>query len=345
MFRACFVITEACNLSCEYCYMNNRKVFMSRDVFDFHYKETLPYFMKHYDHDEYELDIFGGEPLEHWFMVSHIIHHTKGDPKLKSLNLITNGLLLNDQRVEILKKHNIKCSLSFDGLWAQHLKTYVSLKPRLQKLFDSCSVCVTPRHMNMAENFKFLIEEFNFIPRFKIVRDNIWTKDDVEKFKFELDKLEEVYFDYLKKGKSIFPSIFEKRLLMLLESSAHQMSKMRCFVGHCGAAFSHDGKVYPCARFLTDDYYPIYDNGVLEENLSIIDDTANKFEGCSGCELEDHCQHICLHQEMMNKGIVSNVCELYKAVEGKVLDINDKLRGNDEWKKYISKQIRRTSDG
>ena len=338
MFKACFVITEACNLSCEYCYMNNRSNYMSRETFDFHYKTTLPYFMKHYKQKEYELDMFGGEPLKHWHMISHIIHHTKGDPKLKNLNLITNGLLLNDKRVDILKKNNVKCSLSFDGLWAENFRNYMSLKLTLQKLFDSCSVCVTPTHMNMAENFRFLMDEFKLIPNFKIVRDDIWSKNDVEKFKFELDKLEEVYFEYLNTSVNVFP--FEYNLLLMLESKAHQMSKLRCFAGSTGAAFSPNKKVYPCARFLTDDYYPIYDQGVIKDNLNIIDDFAHNYsDDCKGCAQHEFCHNMCLLQEMQNGGLLSNVCDVYKAITNKIIDINHKLKNNETWKQYIKEKV------
>ena len=346
MFTASFVITEECNLSCDYCYMNNRKELMSRDTFDYHYEVTLPFFMDHYNQSEYTLDLFGGEPLQNWFMIAHIANKTKDDPRLKSIRLMTNGLLLNDQRVNFIKRHEIKASLSFDGLWAQYLKTYVSLKPRLQRLFNSCSVCITPRHMNMAENFRFLMDEFQLIPQFKIVRDNIWSESDVKNFKLNLDELEKVFFEYFDKGLLHFPSLLEHRLLMLLESAAHQISKIRCFVGLNGAAFAPNGKVYPCARFLTDDYYPIFDNVVLKENLDIIDDTAKLFSNdCQKCELGDHCDYMCLHQEMLNNGVIKNVCEIYKAIESKVLDINDRMRENTEWRRYLQEQTRRVRNG
>lgn len=347
MFKACFVITEECNMSCEYCYMNNTKQLMSRDTFDFHHENTLPYFMKHYNETEYALDIFGGEPLTYWPMVTHIINKTKDDSNRGSINLMTNGLLLNEKRVDYLQQNNVNMSLSFDGLWAQQLNKYRALRPLLRKAFEKCSVCITPTNMDMAENFTFLVDEFDLIPKFKIVKDNIWTKEDVENFKYSLDQLEEVFIEYFNMGRFVFPSIFEHRLLMMLESSAHQMSKMRCFVGLSGAAFGSNNKVYPCARFLTSDYYPIHDGvDVIKDNLYVIDSAASLFnDECHKCELGDHCDHICLHQEMLNNGILSNVCELYKAVETKVLDINDRMRENKEWRMYLQEQTRRATDG
>ena len=338
MFKACFVITESCNLSCEYCYMKNRSTYMDRETFDYHYKTTLPFFMQHYNQSTYELDMFGGEPLKNWFMVSHIIHHTKNDPKLKSLNLITNGLLLNDQRVEILKKNKVKCSLSFDGLWAQHLKKYLSLKPLLQKLFNSCSVCVTPRYMNMAENFRFLLDEFQLIPKFKVVRDDIWSKDDVEKFKFELNKLEEIYLEYLNKTINVFP--LEYQLLLMLESRLHPISKLRCFAGNSGAAFGPDKKVYPCARFLSERSYPIYDQEVMIDNLEDIDKIANVYsEDCKQCSQHDFCINMCLHQEMKHGGLLTNVCDVHKATVEKIIDINHELKNNEIWRGYIKENM------
>lgn len=319
MFEACFVITEECNMSCEYCYMSNRKRLMSRDTFDFHHENTLPYFMKHYNETEYALDIFGGEPLTYWPMITHIINKTKDDPKRKAINLMTNGLLLNKKRVDYLMANHVNVSLSFDGLWAQQLGKYRSLRPLLSKAFKKCSVCITPRHMNMAENFRFLVDEFDIIPSFKIVRDDIWSNADVEKFKLELDKLEQIYFDY-----QIMPNLLQHRLDMLIESTKHKIKQMRCFVGHNGAAFAANGKVYPCARFLTNDQLPLHDGHVVEKNLTKIDGIASSFKECVECELEDHCDFICSYEEMKHGGIINNVCEIYKAIELKALEIYEK---------------------
>lgn len=340
MFVACFVITEYCNMECDYCYMNNRRSsFMKPDVFEFHYQETLPYFMKHYGFDKYRLDLFGGEPTTYWNLIEYIINRTKNDKQLDHIFLPTNGLTLTHKDVSFLKNNNVKVSLSFDGMWSEKLRSYMK-NPNLYKhLVDKCSVCVTPDHMNMSENFEFLMNEFQLIPEFKIVRDAIWNEDHVEQFKLELQKLKQTYFKYIKQNVKSFP--FEHQLLMMLESRNHQMKKMRCFVGNSGVAFGRNKKVYPCARFLTDDYYPIYDeNGVNTENLTIIDDFSNKFtDECMNCEQTEFCDNMCLHQELTNNGLLANVCGVYKAITEVVIDINHELKNDGIWRHYIKENI------
>ena len=348
MFTACFVITEQCNLDCDYCYMDNHNTFMPPAIFDLHYEKTLPYFMKHYNESEYYLDLFGGEPTLWWELIEHIVDRTKDDPHLKTIRLMTNGLFLKDKHVKFIKQHNIETFLSFDGLWAPKLDQYMKLKDIFSSLVDRCSVYITPKHMDMADNYKFLVEEFNLIPDFKIVRDNIWSDKDVDQFAVELDKLEEAYFEYLRKERNLIPKIFEHKLLMLLESSQHQMDKMRCFVGMNGVAFAPDGKVYPCARFMTNELIPLYDGkSFLDKNLEHINEFANKFsDECRNCEISDYCNHICLQQEYLNKGILKNVCRIYKLTTNKVIEINHKLKHNDIWISYVKSQYYgRTANG
>jgi len=347
MFTACFVITEKCNLDCDYCYMNNCDIFMQPEVFDFHYEKTLPQFMKHYGEDKYYLDLFGGEPCLNWGLVDHIVKKVRGDENLEAVRLMTNGLLIDETHALFIKQNNIKLSLSFDGLWAKNLKQYKNKKKLFKTMVDDCSVCVTPQNMNMADNYKFLIEEFNLVPKFKIVRDNIWSDEDVHLFKSELDKLEEIYFDYLREGNNLIPKLFEHRLLMLIEGTIHKMDKMRCFVGKNGVAFSPLGKVYPCARFMTSDFLPLFDGkNILEENLKLIDEFANKFSNeCKKCEISECCDHICLQQEFLNQGVIKNVCEIYKLVTNKVIRINHKLKENDIWTSYVKNKYRGIMNG
>ena len=338
MFTACFVITEYCNMECSYCYMKNkRNSMMKPEVFDYHYKTTLPYFMKHYGYDKYKLDLFGGEPTTYWKMIKYIVDRVSSDEKLDHIFLPTNGLTMTPVDVAYLKENNVKVSLSFDGIWAEHLNKYIQNKMLYKVLADKCSVCVTPDHMNMSENFKFLMDEFQLIPEFKIVRDDIWKTEHVDQFKEEIEKLEETYIQYMEKNVESLP--FEHNLLMLLESRAHQISKLRCFVGNSGVAFGANKKVYPCARFLTSDYYPLYDGDVALENLSIVDEFSRKYsDDCMKCEQSEFCNNMCLHQEMKN-GLMTNVCDIYKEITEMLIRINHKLKRNETWKKYIREHV------
>ena len=148
MFNACFVITEKCNLNCKYCYMNNNNIFMTNDVFKHHYNNNLPYFLNEYNQTKYSLDIFGGEPLLNWKLIEYITEYTKDD-KNCTLRIISNGLLLDEYKVDYIKKNNIKVLISFDGLWNKKLEIYRIKKHLIKELVNEVSVCVTPQNIKM----------------------------------------------------------------------------------------------------------------------------------------------------------------------------------------------------
>ena len=115
-FHAEFVITEACNLDCPYCYMTHKNTYMSLDVFKEHL-ELLPKIMKEYNAETYQASIFGGEPLLNFELIKEILPILTSDHKCRSIVMPTNGLLLNQEKLNFLEQHKVGVSWSFDGLW------------------------------------------------------------------------------------------------------------------------------------------------------------------------------------------------------------------------------------
>jgi len=331
MFTACFVITEKCNLHCDYCYMNNNDIFMTKDTFKHHYHKNLPYFLNQYNQQKYNLDLFGGEPLLNWNLIEYINEYVKND-KNCTLNILTNGTLLDNYKVDYIKKNNINTSISFDGLWSEKLELYIKKLNLIKKLVNNVNVCVTPKNIEMSKNYEYMIEHFNILPNFKIVRDNIWEDKDVEIFKIELNKLIKSYIKFLAKSKNYLPGLIKYNLSLMIESTLHDMNKTRCFAGNNGVAFSIDGKVYPCARFLTNDSYVLYDgNNYVEKNIKKINKLSNTFsKNCDICSINSYCNYMCLQQEIKN-GLSSNLCKIYQILSDKIIEINNKFKSNKFW--------------
>ena len=110
-----FITTLACNLKCKYCYVHQNPTNMSlqiaKDAVDFVMDNTIagegrgPIF-----------NFFGGEPMLRWDdLVVPTTKYIREKYGYVNLNMTTNGLLLDRDKLEFLKKHKIGILLSMDG--------------------------------------------------------------------------------------------------------------------------------------------------------------------------------------------------------------------------------------
>ncbi|HEU4510498.1 MAG TPA: radical SAM protein [Pyrinomonadaceae bacterium] len=117
-------IAQRCNLNCSYCYMyqhadqswRQRPPFMSEETFG-HLLTRIEEYCDGRPGREMNLTFHGGEPMligpERF---DRIVSMAK--EKLKdrvSLGMQTNGTLVNDEWIEVLKRHNLRVGVSLDG--------------------------------------------------------------------------------------------------------------------------------------------------------------------------------------------------------------------------------------
>ena len=72
---------------------------------------------------------------------------------------------------------------------------------RLTKYSKTCKVMIFPGNVDaMTENFEFLVDFGIPCPDFSIVRDDIWSTDDLQHFRREVRRLADKQIEYLSKG-------------------------------------------------------------------------------------------------------------------------------------------------
>ena len=152
---AYFVLSEQCNLACKYCFLGNSNVSaakickepMSYDTAD----KALDFFarqtrqdMDQFD-DEKEIIFYGGEPLINFETLKYVVARSKYYQEQKLLSdklkfsIITNGILLNAEKIEFLKENNVNVSISIDGAREEQNVNRVDKngKPVYSKIFDN----------------------------------------------------------------------------------------------------------------------------------------------------------------------------------------------------------------
>lgn len=119
----CLNLTDNCNLACKYCFVQQRPHYMSLEtakdalnylVANFNKKKELEPFRKD---KNISVTFFGGEPMLLWdeIIVPLVEYAELTFPNLFTFSMTTNGTLLNDERIDFLKLHDIPILLSMDG--------------------------------------------------------------------------------------------------------------------------------------------------------------------------------------------------------------------------------------
>lgn len=103
-------ITEKCNLNCDYCFYKDR---INNETISFHKIKRLIDIYK--GHEYLNIVISGGEPTIEWGLVEEIMRYVRDNYPRFSLMLETNTLLLNEERIRLLKKYNVKVEMGIDG--------------------------------------------------------------------------------------------------------------------------------------------------------------------------------------------------------------------------------------
>lgn len=313
-----FSTSTACNLRCKYCYSNHNPNSMTlKTALEFF--EKIDEQLKLFNCDFYHISYFGGEPLMNWEIIEKTLPKFKEDKRCKSVVVISNGLLLTQEKVDYLKKYDCGLSWSFDGLWSSNrplanqkssLDLYLEKSKLALQLTNSCKVMVSNNSFNtLTENMKFFLDLGINHPDFSLVRDPIYSNKDLEIYKREIRRLGDFIIDENKKR---FCSVGFFSLYVLDSILGKTIGKRNhgCFVGSNGCLYSTDGKFWPCERFRSANINPEINK------LKKLSNTRH-FDKCKNCELYEYCNAGCTFSQMEQSKFENNepvdvVCELFK---------------------------------
>ena len=360
-FQFQVVLTERCNLGCTYCYIHKNPVDMTIETYNLHMK-SLRRLLELYSCDTYDLACFGGEPLLNWDLIEQIIPEARKDPSCRRIILVTNGLLLDDYRIHFLQSNEIHYSISFDGLWNDINRPLINGQPsfpqyeKARSLFgvNGCKVMVSPSSLpTLVENYGWFVEEFNMpFPDFTIVRDDIWSDDDVSLMDVKAKELADQVIEYIQSGKETMVGLFRLYMLDIVCSHMYGKRPYGCFAGYKGAGFMPNGMIYPCARFGSNQKFPLGNSitsEFYESNMYIMKspEVANPrtYEECKVCKLYKICNAGCTYEQLVQRGgiykavPVRSVCEILKILYRESVRIADVLKDSPIFQKLLKNAI------
>ena len=187
-------LTEKCNLNCFYCFYKYKDNSTTISITDFNkIMEVLTI------EQDSEFIISGGEPLVEFPLVEKIIKKIRKHYKNNYLLLQTNGILVNRDIVQVLRKYHVNVEIGLDGDFYSNRNSrngttkqnYIKMLNAIELLKGhgiafSCTMTVHPKEAEkMFDNYLFLLgKDFRSIEITPAAFEN-WNRQTVLIFKKE----------------------------------------------------------------------------------------------------------------------------------------------------------------
>ena len=322
----CLHVSHDCNLRCKYCFAETgdfgtgRKIMTpetGRKAIDFLIEKSA-------GRQNLELDFFGGEPLMAWETVKATVDYARSIEKEHGKNfrftITTNGMLLDDEKIEYINREMSNCVLSLDGrkevndnllITPNNKGCYDIIMPKYKKLVEGRTQegrtdyyvrgTFTKHNLDFVNDVLHIAEQGFYQLSVEPVTapeemDYAITEKDLPVIFKEYDRLYDIMADSVEKtGKKPF-NFFH--FMIDLQQGPCAIKRLRgCGCGNEYVAVTPDGDVYPCHQFVGIDEWKmgtIYD-GEIDQDI------ANYFakthiyskEGCSDCWARFYCSGGC----------------------------------------------------
>lgn len=326
----CLNVAHDCNLKCKYCFakqgdFGGNAELMSLDVG----KKAMDFLVANSgNRTNLDIDFFGGEPLMNWEVVKELVKYGREIEKPAGKNMrftiTTNGVLLDDEKIDFINEHMHNVVLSLDGrkeindqmrLTINDRGSYDTIVPKFQKL-----VSQRPK------------DKYYYV-RGTFTRDNLDFSKDINHFAdlgFELTSIEPVVDDESNPfalREEDLPKIFEEYESYAAELAQRQLEgeKLKFFhfmidlnqgpcvikrITGCGAGNEYvsivpNGDIYPCHQFVGKEEFVM--GNVHEDEITLPESMREMFreahvynkESCKTCWNKFYCSGGC-HANAIN---------------------------------------------
>ena len=136
----CLNIAHDCQLRCKYCFASTGDFGKGRKLMSFETgKHAIDFLLENSgDRPNLELDFFGGEPLMNFGVVKQVVEYARSREKEFNkkfrFTITTNGLLLDDEKIDFINREMSNVVLSIDG--RKEVNDYFRVLPNGQGCYD-----------------------------------------------------------------------------------------------------------------------------------------------------------------------------------------------------------------
>lgn len=344
----CLLISQDCNLRCEYCFAETGDFGMGRSLMSLETgKKAIDFLLeKSGNRENLELDFFGGEPLMNFDVVKEIVEYARMREKEYGKNfrftVTTNGLLLTDDKIDFINKEMSNVVLSIDGRKCVNDRMrhrvdgtgcYDTIVEKFRKTIDSrgnkeyyVRGTYTKYNLDFSEDVFHLYEQgFDQISVEPVVAPDTapyaLTEKELPAIFAEYDKLAERLLENDKNGKHF--NFFH--FMLDLDQGPCAIKRLRgCGCGNEYVAISPNGDIYPCHQFVGIDEWKMGNLNEETFDYKIKDYFASAHiytkEECKKCWAKFYCSGGCNANNYIYAGDVHNAYKMSCEIEKKRLE-------------------------
>jgi len=345
-YRLQLVISQSCNLSCVYCYMENnqsnaRKLLMGREqAFQAVDHLTERSGRRH----NLQVTFFGGEPLLNFRRIKEVVQYCKeAEQKYNRefvFELITNGTLLDGKIADFVIENDMLLFVSLDGWRQMHNKQRPSIsgkdyherilsnakrmdreyKKRKSKHTVKVRANLTPEFCDVEAVINFFqshgfttigISAIQDLPYSEGKTPGALSKEQMKELEETSNEMLMEGFKHFKQGKRAGPYITKMLHKMVSSlSQYHSTIGIRCGVGRNTNAVDVDGNIYPCHRYVNMKKYILghTETGMDEEKTKAYyrQLIESARRTCSKCWIRHFCAGGCPWERSAPDGTICN---------------------------------------
>lgn len=264
-------VTTECNFKCTYCYENYSNIV---NITSDKMIEILEFIFNHEKNKKVSIGFMGGEPLlmkKTIYKAIEYVDKQYADRKVVYF-MTTNCSLLDDRFIDMMKDHDFRLRLSFDGSRKCHdinrcvkvgNSNFDTIFRNILKIRDS-GIHYTIR-MTIADNtISFISENIRFLhenglSNIGMVLDiNMKFTEELQiEYQKQMEKVAEYYLEQLKSNRAFSIDCFNGKFFGML--GQYEQCFAMCGAGKTSFNIMPDGKVYPCSYLTNYEKYCIGD--------------------------------------------------------------------------------------
>ena len=329
-------LTEACNISCGYCYYREKG---QRSATMKVIKAAVDLSVSR---DESSgICFFGGEPLlekgliEETIAYTDIIHKETGHKFYYKIT--TNGTLLDEDFLRLAKRVNMVIAVSHDGLMSAGGRGYTAaatlnaekLKMLLRyQPYALALTTVNPHGVGLfADSVEWLFERgFRYLITSPAHGMHVpWDEKSCDLLQKEYQKIAKLYMKWTQAGEKFYLGAFETKIASHIKGESHVQK--HCHIGKEQISVAVDGKIYPCVQFVEDADYCIGDvwSGLDARRQQALVTRHCGASICEGCAISNRCIHTCGCMNSLDTGSANRVSPFQCRHEKMLISIVDKM--------------------
>ncbi len=343
----CLNIAHDCQLRCKYCFASTGDFGKGRKLMTFETgKHAIDFLLeKSGDRENLELDFFGGEPLMNFNVVKQIVEYARSREaeygKKFRFTITTNGLLLDDEKIDFINREMSNVVLSIDGrkevndnmrVLANGKGCYDVILPKYKKLVAQrgdkeyyVRATFTNQNLDFSEDvFALYNEGFDQISVEPVVGDSdeyALTEKELPAVFKEYEVLANKILENEKKGGKF--NFFH--FMLDLDQGPCAIKRLRgCGCGNDYVAITPDGDIFPCHQFVGIDEYKMgnIDEGTFDLDMKADFACAHVYSkpDCKQCWAKFYCSGGCNANNYQYMGDIRTAHKISCQLEKKRLE-------------------------